>query len=252
VANNELRGGNYNSKATNIITAYLAACILYGNGQRSGVITGLRIEEFLKRESSDLDTEKVIIPCLHHKTGAQGIARLVVTRNIEALLTDYYANIRKRIQPKKFFHTNRFFLTSTGALYTQVYRRITEALSVGKLKPPRPNEHRIVQTTEAARQLNDTDLSRVAKHLSHSSETSRKYYEYTNTNDAVLAHQALSNISQRRKWSKEHTVALLKEWPLTRNPPGLPACRYISKKHHMDRTGKQVLDKWRQLKLIYT
>ena len=175
----------------------------------------------------------------------------MVTHNVEVLLNDYYSNIRKRIRPKQFSHTNRFFLTSTGSLYTQVYRRITEALSVGKLKPPKPKEYRIVVATDAARELNDKDLRRVAKHLSHSSETSRKYYEYTNTDDAIFAHQALSNLSQRRKWSKEHITALLKEWPLTRNPPGLPACRYISQKYQMDRTGKHVLDKWRQLKTMY-
>ena len=48
-------------------------------------------------------------------------------------------------------------------------------LSIGNLKPPRPKDYRVVVATDAA------DLRRVAKHLSHSSETSRKYYEFTNT-----------------------------------------------------------------------
>ena len=59
------------------------------NGQHSGVITTLRIEEFVKRQPSDFDTDKVIIPCLNHKSGAQGIAQLVVTREVEVLLNDY-------------------------------------------------------------------------------------------------------------------------------------------------------------------
>ena len=35
---------------------YMAACIVYGNGQCLGVITQLRIEEFKKRQSFDYDT----------------------------------------------------------------------------------------------------------------------------------------------------------------------------------------------------
>ena len=190
----------------------------------------------------------MVIPCVHHKTGPQGIARLVVTRDIDSMLSEYYTVIRKRIKPKMFIHSNRFFLTSTGSLYTQVYRRISEALSIGKLKPPLPKEYRVVVATDAARELNDADLRRVAKHLNHSSDTSRKYYEYSNFKDAIMAHKVISKLSQQRKWSKQHAIAVMKEWPLSRDPPGLQTCRMISKKYHMDRTGKQVLDKWRQLR----
>ena len=69
--------------------------------------------------------------------------------------------------------------------------------------------------TDAARELNDVNLRRAAKHLCHSTETSRQYYEFSNNDDTVLAHQALYNVSKKRKWSKQHITALLKEWPLT-------------------------------------
>ena len=52
----ELHEGNFNKHAVNIITVYVAACIVYGNGQRLGVITQLRIEEFKKRQPFDYDT----------------------------------------------------------------------------------------------------------------------------------------------------------------------------------------------------
>lgn len=232
------------------MTAYAAACIVYGNGQRSGVITSLRIVEFNRRQPCDFESDEVIIPCLHHKTGPQGIARLVVTRDIEQLLVEYYNNVRLKIRANEFTNSNRFFLTTNGCLYTQVYRRINEALSIGSLKPPRPKDYRILVATDAARELDDTDLRRVARHLCHSTETSRQYYQFTNTDDSMLAHQAIRNLSERRKWSRQHIKALLKEWPLTKSPPGLAVCREISKKHQLGRTGKQVLDKWRQLKKI--
>ncbi|XP_065906802.1 uncharacterized protein [Dysidea avara] len=240
-------GEGFDKPAAKILTAYAAACVVYGNGQRSGVVTNLRIVEFNQRQPCDHDTDKVVINCLHHKTGPQGIAHLVVTRDIEQLLVDYYNKVRRKIRTFNFSNSNRFFLTTNGSLYTQVYRRIKEALSVGRLKPPRPKDYRILVATDAARELNDADLRRVAKHLCHSTETSRRYYQFSNTNDSLLAHQALQNLSERRKWSTQHITALLKEWPLSNSPPGLMVCREIAKNYKMNRTGKDVLDKWRQL-----
>lgn len=132
-----------------------------------------------------------------------------------------------------------------------MYHRIKEALSVGRLKPPRPKDYRIVVATDAARELNDADLRRVSRHLCHRTETSRQYYQFSNTNESVLAHQALQNLSERRKWSTQHITALLKEWSLRNNPPGLMMYREIAKKHNMNRTGKDVLNKWRQLKNLF-
>lgn len=252
LARKEILAGNFNKQAVNIITAYTAACILYGNGQRSGVITQLRVDEFKKREPSDYDTGDVIVHCLHHKTGTQGIARLVITHDIEKMMVEYYSTIRRKIKPRAFIHANRFFLTSRGGLYTQVYRRINESLSVGKLKPPRPKDYRIVVATDAARELNDADLRRVAKHLSHSTETSRKFYEFTNASDALWAHDIIRNLSEKRRWTKEHTRALLQEWPITQNPPSMAVCRDISQRHNMERNAKQILHKWYQLKHNYT
>jgi len=167
-----LSEGRFDKPAAKILTAYAAACLLYSNGQRSGVITNLRIIEFSQRQPCDYDTDKVVINCLHHKTGPQGIAHLVVTSDHEHLLVEYYKNVRQKIRALDFSHSNRFFLTTNGSLYTQVYRRIKDALSVGQLKPPRPKDYRILVATDAARELNDTDLRRVARHLCHSTETS--------------------------------------------------------------------------------
>ena len=114
-----LHKGCFNKQAVDIITAYVAACMLYENRPHSGVITNLRVEEFKKRELSDYDTGNVIIPCLHHKTGTQGIARLVITCDVEKMLLEYYTTIQKKIKARIFSHANRFFLSSTGSLYSQ-------------------------------------------------------------------------------------------------------------------------------------
>ena len=71
---------------------------------RSGVITNLRISEFdLQHEEDDN------IPCVHHKTGAQAIAQLAVTTDIEDMLIYYFNNIRSRIEIKDI-HKDNFFV----------------------------------------------------------------------------------------------------------------------------------------------
>ena len=133
----------------------------------------------------------------------------------------WFITITKKVKPKQFINANRFYLTYHGLLYTQVYRKINNTLSVGKLKLPRLKDYRIVVATDAARELNDADLRQVAKHLNHSSEVSRMYYEFNDATDALIAHQTLSGLSKQRKWSKAQTMVLLEEWPLTKRPPGL-------------------------------
>ena len=118
----------------------------------------MRIIEFNRPQPCDYNSDEVIIPCLHHRTGPQGIAHLVVTCDIEQLLVEYYNRIRRKIRAIEFTNSNRFFLTTNGSPYTQVYRRIKKALSIGRLKPPRPKEYRILVATDVARELDDADL----------------------------------------------------------------------------------------------
>ena len=89
------------------MTAYAAAVVPYGNGKRSGVITNLTIGEFEMREEGE--HELVVIPCVHHKTGTQGLAQLVISEDIEDLLIYYYQTIRSNIVPAEDSYKNLFF-----------------------------------------------------------------------------------------------------------------------------------------------
>ena len=107
------------SKASvGIITAYTAASIVYGNGQRSGVITNLTIDEFNVREEGD--DGLVVIPCVHHKTGAQALAMLVITEESEDVLQYYYNNVRLNIIPTEASLRQHFFTKQWIHLYTSV------------------------------------------------------------------------------------------------------------------------------------
>ena len=228
-----------------IVTAYAAAVTLYGNAQRSGVITNLTIAEFGMRQD---ETEGfVVIPCVHHKTGSQGLAQLVVPQECEDMLEYYYNTIRIKIKPAEDGHQGRFFLTYTGQEYTQVYRRIKEALSTGDLCPPQPSHYRILISSEARRHLNEQKQRNVIKHLSHSVQTSQKYYEFMNTTDATEAHGTIRMLSLQRRWSKEDIAKLISQWPLAGKAPLIRDCRVFIKDNNITRTPKDIVYKWQQL-----
>ena len=184
-----------------MITGYAAALMLYGNCQRSGVIQNLTLYEYDEKDYTN--DGMVVVSCLHHKTGPQGRARLVLTREKEAILDCYKRLVRAHIMPSKGCE-ELFFLTPNGNRYTQVYRKIREAAIINGFKdllPPPPNKYRIAVSTEAASLLDDRDLRNVARHLSHSEQTSRQYYEFANNRDAVKAHNQIEDLTKKRKWS---------------------------------------------------
>ena len=94
-------------------------------------------------------------------------------------------------------HQDKFFLTFNGGLYTQVYRKLREGLSVGNMDPPVPSKYRVLVSSDARRYLVDHDRSNVVKHLSHSMRTSEIYYEHMNTKDATNAHNTIQSLSMK-------------------------------------------------------
>lgn len=189
---------SFDIKDIKLLTAFAAALLLYTNCQRSGVVQNLTIEEFNMRQKTH--DSKVIISCINHKTGPQGRAQLVVEKHSEQILLNYMKLIREHLQPAKGCQM-LFFITHNGKKYTQVYRKIKEAIILNGLKdviPPPPSMYRIVVSTEAARHLNDSTLRIVARHLSHSEATSRQYYEFSNSNDATEAHETIQRLAKSR------------------------------------------------------
>lgn len=231
-----------------LLTAYCAAKIVYTNGQRSGVIENVTVQEFMNRTENE--DGMTIITCKHHKTGPQGAARLVLTKTTDGLFNKYFNLIRQRIKPHEGIN-HLFFLTANGRKYTQVYRKIQEAININNIKGielPAPSQYRRVVRTHASQSLNDQGLRNLAKHMCHSSETARQYYEYSNYSDAVTAHHTITEMAQRRTWSQEETDALLKAWPLQNPRPELKTCTLIKEKCNFEeRSPKNIQDKWRQL-----
>ena len=188
---------SFNANDVRLLTAYAASMILYENSQRSGMIENLTVEEFLARVHKVYkEKERVIIPCVNHKTGPQGVAQLVTSLEGEELLLQYYTLARKKITPKPGCH-GLFFLTPNGSRYTQVYRKICESIkasSINDIEPPKPETYRIGMSSKVARHLNDEKRRAVVKHMSHSEQTSEKYYEFVNFDDAAMAFDEINKL----------------------------------------------------------
>ena len=84
--------------------------------------------------------------------------------------------------------------------YLQVFRKIKEAARANgftDILPLPPSKYRELVSTEAARTFNDCDLRKVSPHLSHSEQTSRRYYEFADTKDATDAHRKIKFLSKQ-------------------------------------------------------
>ena len=169
---------SFDSKDVKILTAYAACLLLYGNSQRSGVVENLTVDEFSQRQRKLHDNEaRIVIPCLNHKTGPQGIAQLVVTEDGEELLVQYHTLVRAKITPKPGCE-QYLFLTYGGVKYTQVFCKICESIKTNNIdikEPPKPEMFRIGMSSKASRHLSDTKRRTVVRHMSHSDQTSQKY-----------------------------------------------------------------------------
>ena len=62
----KVKRGSFIKQYIDTVTAYAAAVMLYGN---DGVISNFELRE-------EEENDKVVIPCVHHKTASQGMAQL--------------------------------------------------------------------------------------------------------------------------------------------------------------------------------
>ena len=190
----------YNDKDAKLLTAYCAAHAVFQNSQRSGVVQNATKTEYKSRIINSRG--KTIINILGHKTGPQGRVQLVLTNQAARLLDLYYGLVRRHIIPQNDECRPLLFLRTNGKEYDQVYRRMSQAFRgtrIRNIQPPKPSEFRIITSTKAARHCSDKDNRGVAKHLNHSVETQRQYYEFANTKDAVHAHKIIKKLTKHKK-----------------------------------------------------
>ena len=109
----------------------------------------------------------VVMTCMQHKTSAQGPTHLVFNKTTDQLLCKYYSLVCQRIQPKERAN-HLLFLTANGSRYSQVYRKLQEAIAVNNTKDielPRPSQYRKVVRTDGLCSLTNPGLWNMSRHM---------------------------------------------------------------------------------------
>ena len=231
-----------------IILAYLAAHLIFFNGQRPGIVQKMTISEF--QSKSEEDGEYVIWVKEHKTTGSFGPARVVVSAKIYSLMEIYFNNVRKGLTPQHEAYKNRFFLTNTGNEYTKVSERIRDVAESFGVPVPRLGLGRKVVATETFKsEKTDSVVRKVQKHMCHSTATCEMFYQQTDNSVAVSSKRTIEQLMMARHFTPEESRVVTKEYPLSEEAtPSLGICDQIVQKHELNKTKKQVQDHWRSLK----
>lgn len=231
-----------------VVLAYLAANIIFLNGQRPGVVQRMTIKEWELRVE-EIEDEWVIEVMDHKTTGAFGPARVAVSKKIAQLMQDYFINIRQKITPQNSTYAQRFFLTNTGNEFNKVSERMKDVAKSFGLTVPNPGLQRKVVATEVFKSKDNIMVRNIQKHMCHSATTCEKFYQHTDKKLAVSSMKAIEELTLSRYFTPSESNAILKEYPLTEDgTPSLAICEQICQKYQLKKTKKQVQDHWRTCK----
>ena len=226
------------------VLAYLAACLIYKNAQRPGIVQKMTIDEFLN--STEVETNRHLIRVLNHKTvAARGPANVVLSGTVMTLVQDYYHYIRKQTIPISEDFDTRLFLTHSGNEFRKVSEAIIEAEKLHGILVPTAKLYRKVVSTESDKQLDNQKNRGIQEHMSHSSATAEKFYHYPNTSKANEAYTTIGEMMGKKHFSADEDRYILYEWSLEQEQtPSLALCQRIVDKYNLKRTKKQVQDRW--------
>lgn len=179
-----------------LVMAYCAAKLVYGNSQWSGLVKNLTTNEFLKRREDPV-TEEIVMSCHHYKTGPQGAAKIAMNKSTEEILESYFKYVRTCAKPNEGVD-HLFFYCKCKKVHKSVSKNVRSifATKIYDFKLPAPTKYRILVTIECSKELSDKKLSKVARHMSHSSHTAKRYYEFTDESDVICAHQTIVQMAK--------------------------------------------------------
>ena len=230
-----------------VIVAYIAANIIYKNAQRPGVVQHMQIGEFETREETD--EGNFLIQVLHHKTSASsGEADLIVSAHTNELIEEYLGKIRNYMEPKAKYLKNNLFLTPSGNELTKISELIRYIANTYGFDVPNATLNRKVTATSAREHLSQHEALAVHKHMSHAPETSMRSNQFPDIQDSLETQRVINKLQRKKYFTKAEDEKILKEWPTdNKATPSLKTCRAITQKHHLQRTAKQIQDRWKTL-----
>ena len=239
---------SYTKEEHNLILAYLSAILIYNNAQRPGIVENMTIDEFMDRQK--VGEKKVLIRVFKHKTSITGPANVIINCNTERLMLLYLQKFRANLTPITNKLNNRLFLTYTGNSFRKIYETIkATAETFCHIEMPTPSVYRKLISTTGFSELDERDMRSLNKHMSHSYDTSKRYYQLPPAEKSVVAHNTISKLKKKAFFTKQEDDPLLKEWPLSNtDTPSLRLCEKIASKYNMNKTKKQLQDRWKTMK----
>ena len=230
-----------------LILSYIAASIIFPNAQRPGVVQHMTLPEYEEREYIE---DKIIIRVMNHKTSAsRGPASIIITSELEKIINRYVKYIRNNTTPQTDELKENLFLTMAGNEFKKISETIQSVAIKFNIHTPSPNIHRKVIATEGRKNLDDGKMRSLATHMAHTETTSRKFYQFPSDHEAFEVHNTIKQLIERRSFNEEEDSKLLQEYPLiNETTPPLEICKLIVKKYELERTPKQIQDRWRTLK----
>ena len=230
-----------------LIISYLAAIMIYENGQRPSVVQYMDTSEYLAR--TKLKGHE-IIQVAKHKTGlSKGPAKIVVSNPLFAnLLQAYNDNIRTKVKAASEALNGRFFLLPTGMELRKVFELMNKEAARFNISLPTPTNHRKILASDAMEMLKSEEIDLLQKHMSHSKNTAETYYQKPSQTAALKAHSNIKRLSRRRAFTNKEDQYILKEWPSKHDTPPLSLCGLIVKKYNIiSKNAQQIQDRWKYL-----
>lgn len=159
-----------------VVLTYLAAKIIFSNGQRPGVVQQMTIDEW---EAKTEENGQFIIDVMEHKIAAAfGAASVVVAPEVVSLMEEYFLYIRQKITPQNATYEKRFFLTNTGNEFRKIIERMREVAESFGLSVPTVGLQRKVIATEAFKSEDNIVVRNIQRHMCHSAATCEKFYQH--------------------------------------------------------------------------
>ncbi|KAM4048967.1 uncharacterized protein ACNLHF_026363 [Anomaloglossus baeobatrachus] len=263
-------GGHLTENEKLTILRYLESLIILQKLQRPGVVQNMTVDEWKKRI---VHKETHVGIAVHeHKTAANQLAAVILTKEEEKWFEIYYSKVRPTFL-KKNTEIQNFFICSTGEKIHSVTNDVARFHSKFGLKPVTSQMvRRIAETFVDFRCKDSNDKELFAKYLAHSNTTAERVYrekhmcsmvkgslmlaklrqdiqEEPHTSIAAMEEEKNKNVKENNsvppvKRSKEEEFkAFVDRYPLTveKDPPPLKTCFAEATVHY-----QHIYDRWRK------
>ena len=197
----------------------------------------------------------LLIRAHHHKTAVTGPARLIVMGHDQQRLEEYVNHLRKQVDPMN--HVENLFVYPGEQPITNLTNRLQPLARHYGHMVPTATTIRKAAATKGAKELSYGEMATLSKQMSHSTETSQRYYQALSSDKQALeAYHTIQRMqhdhtTKKRQAFSDEEEKLIKDYysgSIKRGKtPALHVCKDFAKYEHTTRSAKQVQDKVRTI-----